>query len=108
MIMTGPFVMHSHIKYPHIQRTLHTKKSLLLLKHIPFSLSFSQRYAITALAPLFFRVLNLSSMIAAPSPVVATLALTLTFRNVHFVMKTDSEEMENLANDSPTFYSSHG
>jgi hypothetical protein len=101
--MTGPFVVHSHIKYPHILQTLHTKKSLSLSKQI----TLFQRYAISALAPLFFRVLNPSSTIAAPTPVVAMLVPTLTFRNVHFVMKTDSERMENLANDLPTFHSSH-
>ena len=104
MITTGPFVVHSHIKYPQILQTLHTKKSLSLSEQIPLS----QRYAISALAPLFFPVLNLSSMIAAPTPVVAMSAPMLTFRNVRFVMKTDSEKMENLANDSPTFHSSHG
>ena len=96
--------MHLHIKYPRILQMLRTKKSLSHSKQIPLS----QRYAISAPAPLFFRVLNPSSMIAAPTPVVAMLAPTLTFRNVHFVMKIDSERMENLANDSPIFHLSHG
>ena len=73
-------------------------------KQIPLS----QHYAISAPTPHFFQVLNLSSTIAAPTPVVAMLAPLLTFRNVLFVMKIDSERMENLANNSPTFHSSHG
>ena len=104
MITTGPFAVHSHIKYPHILQMLHTKKSLLLSKQIPPS----QRYTNSTLTPLFFQVLNLSSMIAAPTPVVAMLAPMPTFRNVHFVMKADSEGMENLVNDSPTFHPFHG
>ena len=79
-------------------------------KKVPFIFKtdpLSQCYAISAPTPLFFQVLNLSSMIAAPTPVVAMLAPMLTFRNVHFVMKIDSERMENLTNDSPIFHLSH-